>query len=281
MTKTALILEGGGMRGMYTCGVLDCFLDHNIEFDAVFAVSAGALHATSYISKQRGRSFKISTDYINDPRYCSMQSFFKTGNFLGYDFAFNQIPRKLNRFDHQTFEKSKTKLYAVATNIETGKPEYLKINKFYKDIKALQASASLPLISKNIKVKDKYYLDGGISDSIPLKKAIEMGYDKCIVICTQPSSYKKGPNKLMPLLNIRYFKYKELRKSLKNRHEKYNSITKELIDNNNILVIQPTESLGIGRTEKNLDKIKVIYDLGYADTNKLANDIDKFLKTSI
>ena len=189
-SKTALVLEGGAMRGIYTAGVLDVLLENNIEVDAVIGVSAGSTHGCSYISKQKERSISYYKGCRNDYRFLSFKSFFKSGNIVDTDYCYDEVPNKLYPFDHDTFEKSKTKFYVTITNVETGNPEYIHLKSLRdKNIDYLRASASMPIVSQIVEINGKKYLDGGMSDSIPIEYFRSLGYNKCIVVKTKDKSY--------------------------------------------------------------------------------------------
>lgn len=280
MEKVGLILEGGGMRGVFTTGVLDCFLDHGIEFPEVIGVSAGACHACSYVSKQRGRAKSISIDYINDKRYCSVYSLVTTGDMFGADFVYREIPDVLNPFDHETYNRSESKVYAVVTNLETGKAEYHHLDDMKYKIDNLRASASLPFLSKIVKIDGKKYLDGGLTDSIPIRKIESDGYMKNVVVLTQPRGYRKSENKLASLAKLVYSKYPKVSEIMKNRHLLYNETVdyiEEQEDKGNIFVIQPKEKLIVGRIEKDKNKLEAVYEIGYKCGQEMIEDLKKFL----
>lgn len=222
MKKCGLILEGGGMRGIYTTGVLDCFLDNNIEFPYVIGVSAGACHSASYVSKQKGRAYATNTDYLNDKRYLSFSNLIKKGSIFGMDMLFDIIPNQLNPFDKKTFEASNTKIEMVCTNIETGKAEYYPFKDCDKDIIYMQASSSLPMLANIVEADNKKLLDGGVSDSIPIKHSQKIGYEKNVIILTRDASYRKKANSLIPIIKMKYKNYPNLIEALKNRHLNYN-----------------------------------------------------------
>lgn len=170
MYQAGLVLEGGGMKGMYTAGVLDFFLDKGLDFSSVYGVSAGACHMCSYLSKQRGRALDVGIDYLDSKKYCSVESLLTTGDLFNVKTAYHLIPEYLNPYDYAAFDRYEGRAYAVVTNIVTGKPEYLRIRDMKKDIDAIRASASLPLVSRNVKIGGKLYLDGGIADAVPIQK---------------------------------------------------------------------------------------------------------------
>ncbi len=276
-----LVLEGGGMRGLYTAGILDFFIDKGIYFKNCVGVSAGVCHATSYYCKQRGRAFHVSVDYLDDKNYCGAYSLLTTGNFFNVDMVYGKIPQRLYPLDNAAFKKSEVNLYAAVTNCRTGRAEYLKIKDVYKDLKAVRASASLPLMAHKVEIDGEKYLDGGISDSIPIKKSVELGFKKNMVILTQPRDYKKSPNSLYGVIKIKYFKYKGLLESIKNRHLVYNDTLEYIYKQEkegNIFIISPEKPLGIGRTEKNKSKLEEIYKLGYSDGERYYNNLIEFTK---
>jgi len=280
--NNGLILEGGGMRGVFTTGALDFLLEKEIEFANIIGVSAGACHGASFVSKQHGRAKDVVLDYINDKRYCSVYSLITTGDMFGVKFAYYEIPNKLNLFDNETYNKRETKLYAVVTNVDTGKAEYIELKDFSVDIEGLRASASLPLISRIVKFKGKKYLDGGISDSVPIKRAEEMGIKKNIVVLTQPKGYVKGAMSTPLLMKFRYIKYPNFVKSALIRHEMYNS-TMDYIEQGEkegrIFVIRPKEDLKVGRLEKDVDKLAKIYEKGYLCAKEEYEKLLEFLES--
>lgn len=280
MEKVGLVLEGGGMRGVFTTGVLDCFLDHGIEFPEIIGVSAGACHACSYVSKQRGRAKSISIDYCDDKRYCSVHSLITTGDMFGVDFVYNEIPNVLYPFDHDTYNRSESKVYAVLTNVVTGKAEYHYLDDMNVKLDNLRASASLPFLSRIVDIDGNKYLDGGLTDSIPIKKIESDGFEKNVVVLTQPRGYRKSENKLVPLSKLVYAKYPEISKAMKTRHIAYNEavdyIEKEE-DKGNIFVIQPSEKLIVGRIEKDKSKLEAVYQNGYETAQKVIEDLKSYM----
>ncbi len=278
--KKALILEGGGMRGLYTAGVLDTMLDDKIKFDSIYGVSAGAVFGVNYLSKQKGRVLRYNKKYVNDKRYMSFYSFLTTGNFINKEFAYYEVPFKLDIFDEETYSKSKTSFYAVLTNIKTGKPEYKKIINCSVQIEELRASSALPFVSKPVQINDELYLDGGLSDAIPIQKALDEGYDRIIVVLTRPIEYrKKKSNQLLPKLF--YKKYPKLVESINTRYSRYNDTLdyiEKLEKEKKIIVIRPSRLIKIGRLEKDPNKLQEIYDLGSNDYTKLKKEIKKYLK---
>lgn len=281
MIEAGLVVEGGGMRGVYTAGVLDYFMEKNLYFDDCYGVSAGACHISSYVSKQIGRSIKVTLDYINDKRYCSVNSLIKTGDMFGVEMLYDIIPNKLELYDYDTFNKFKGNFYSVVTNCKTGKAEYIKIKDMKKDIIAVRASSSLPLLSRIVEINGKEYLDGGITDSIPIKKSIKDGHKKNVVILTRDKTYRKSKPKFLSLLKFKYKKYPNLVKAIENRYKMYNETLDFLEEEkakNKVFIIQPKLPVKISRIEKDKDKLKELYDQGYEDAKELYEDLMKFLE---
>ena len=274
-----LVLEGGAMRGLYTSGVLDVFLDNNIKVDGIIGVSAGVLFGVNYVSKQKGRSIRYNKKFARDKRYMGMRSFLTTGNIINKDFAYYEIPTKLDIFDEETFEKSDTDFWATVTNIETGEAEYIKLEKPIEQMEVLRATSAMPLVSKIVEWDNKKYLDGGVSDSIPVEKCKSMGYDKIIVVLTRTIEYrKKKANSL--LAKIKYKEYPKLVEKMENRYKKYNETVEKIIDMENkkeIFVIRPSKDLKLKRIEKDIDKLQAMYDLGISDCNKCLNSLKEYI----
>lgn len=277
--KTALVLEGGAMRGIYTAGILDVLMENDIKVDAVIGVSAGALFGINYVSHQIGRVLRYNKKYAGDKRYFGMHSFLTTGNIMNKEFCFNDIIYKLDKFDFDTFSKSKVDFYSVVTNLETGKAEYIKTKDLEKDMEYFRASGSMPLVSKIVEVNGNKYLDGGIADSIPLQKAKDLGYDRIIVVLTRPKEYRKKPLNMM-IYKMVYRKYPNFIDALANRYKNYNNTVEQIIRSENqkeIFVFRPKEELNINKVEKDVNKIQAVYDLGVEDANKLKDDLLNYL----
>lgn len=283
--KTCLILEGGAMRGMYTSGVLDVLLENNLHVDGIIGVSAGALFGINYCSKQIGRALRYNKKYINDKSvdYMSFKNLIKTGNLINKDFAFNELPFKLDVFDEKTFRKSKTDFYATITNVKTGKAEYVKIENTEKQMEVFRATGAMPFVSQMVEIDNELYLDGALGDSIPIEKAKDLGYDKLIVVLTRPLNYKKK-KPLQMLAKIKYKEYPNLIEAINTRYQKYNDTIEKIIDLENkkeIIVVRPTKDLKIKRIERNTDKLQEMYDLGVSDCKKLLPNIKSFLSGEV
>ena len=264
--KTGLVLEGGGMRGIYTAGVLDVFLDEGLTFDGVIGVSAGAVFGVNFLSRQPGRVIRYNKRYIRDPRYMGPGPLLRTGNLFSPDFAYGTVPTELDPFDQQSFQASGVPFYAVVTNIETGHAEYPLIENVFEQMDTLRASASLPFVSKPVAVGDGLYLDGGIVDSIPFEAMRALGYDRLVVVLTRDGSYRKGPMPSLPI-DLWYGKYPALQQRLRCRHEAYNQSLdrlRQLEQEGVAKVIRPRRPIEMGRLERDPAVLQRVYDQGYA-----------------
>ena len=278
--KVGLVLEGGGMRALFTAGVLDALLDiKELDIDGIVGVSAGALFGVNYVSGQKERAIRYNKKYARDKRYMGFYSWITTGNAVNEEFAFYEIPFKLDVFDQEKFKQSKIDFYVVMTNVESGKPEYVLIKDVFKQMEYLRATSALPFASKIIEINGKKYLDGGISDSIPIDYCQSLGYDKIILVLTRPeNSYKE--DKLNFLYKLVYRKYPNLVERLINMGKDYEVVLKKIEDlenKNKIFVIRPPKVLKIGRLEKNEDKIQNVYDIGLNTGIKEKENLLKYL----
>lgn len=278
----ALVLEGGAKRGIYTAGILDVLLENNIFVDAVLGVSAGAIHGCTYVAKQKGRSIRYNLKYGNDPRFMSIKNWIKTGNVVDTDFCYRELPEILDPFDHHAFENSEIKFFAVCSNIETGKAEYIQCKELRQEsgINYIRASASLPFFSQIVKIDNKKFLDGGICDSIPLKAAQNLGYDKNIVILTRPEGYRKQASKSGWIAKIIYRKFPKFIEAIVSRHKMYNEELDYVVSEEkkgNTIVLRPSKNIKIGRMEQNLDIVKAMYDLGRSDALAILDKIKNFI----
>lgn len=278
--KVGLVLEGGAMRGMYTAGVIDVFLENNIEVDGIVAVSAGVLFGVNYLSKQKGRVIRYNKKIMKDKRYMGIHSLITTGNIINKEFSFYEVPFKLDVFDEKTYEESKTDFYAIITNVDTGKPEYVKVENVLEQMELLRATSAMPFVSKMVDLNGNKYLDGGISDSIPIDKCKELGYKKIIVVLTRPIEYRKKKSNEQ-ITKIKYKKYPNLIHTINNRYKNYNDTVEKIIDMENkkeIFVIRPSRMIKIKRIEKDCNKLQEMYDLGVEDCKNKLSDLTKYLK---
>ncbi|HDR1156784.1 TPA: patatin family protein [Pasteurella multocida] len=277
--KVGLVLEGGGMRAMFTAGVLDVFLTENVQVDGIVAVSAGVLFGVNYPAKQYGRALRYNKKYLNDKRYMGWHSLLTTGNIVNKDFAFYELPFTLDPFDAETFRQSKIDFYATLTNVQTGEAEYVKLDDVFNEMEVLRATSAMPFVSKMLEINGQYYLDGGIADSIPLKKCQALGYDKIIVVLTRPLEYRKKPTPSW-IFNLFYRDYPHLVEKLKTRYQNYNDTVEEIIrlnNNKDIFVIRPSHHLPISRIEKDVEKVQAMYDLGITDAKREMAALKAFL----
>ena len=265
--KTGLVLEGGSTRGLYTAGVLDVFLENGITFDGVIGVSAGVIHGCSYLSGQQGRSIRYYMKYHSDPRFMSFSSLLKTGDLVGKDFCYHEIPEKLDIYDNEAFMRNGVPFYAVCSNVETGNPEYFRMTDMFRDIEIMRASASMPYVSRMVEIEGKQYLDGGCTDSIPVDAFRQMGYERNVVVLTRDISYRKKPE-LAGLARVMYRKYPAFAKVQAERYLRYNrqvERVQELEKKGSVFAIRPSVPLTVGRMEKNSEKVMEIYNLGRKD----------------
>lgn len=280
--KTGLVLEGGAMRATYTIGVLDVLMENKIKFDGIIGVSAGAIHGASYVSNQPGRNIRYYKKYASDKRFMSKRNLIFTGDLFGRDFCYNELPWKLDLFDNDTFKNSDTQFYAVCANVDTGKSEYIRINdlKQPEQMEYLRASASMPLVSKIVEVNGKKLLDGGITDSIPLKKFQEMGFEKNVVVATRTDSYVKMQEQVN-ISKLVYKKYPRFVEALKRRPVMYNNEKTYILDQEkkgSIFFIRPHEELNISRTDTNPEHLERIYNIGRRDAEAVLDKLMTWLE---
>lgn len=278
--KTGLVLEGGGMRGMYTIGVLDRFLNANIAFDYVIGVSAGACNGVSFVSQQKGRNYRINTCHILDKRYISLSNLFHERSLFGMDFLFKTVPDELDPFDYEAFLKSATEFVIGVTDVNLGRPDYFTKEALKYDSTALRASSSIPGFSPMVSFRGKQYLDGGTSDPIPFKKALADGCNCLIVVLTRDRAYRKQPEKLRQLYRVMYRSYPALIELLDRRYLIYNRTLDDLhaLENEGkAIIIAPKNPLEIGRFEKNPNRLSAAAQLGYHDAVSMESQIKAFL----
>lgn len=278
--KIGLVLEGGGMRGLYTAGVLDGLTDAHWLPDYVVGVSAGADNAASYLSGQRGRNFRINTDYLKDKRYLSVHNFLRTKSLFGMDFIFHEIPNKLDPFDYKAFASCPCAFEVGVTEVETGKTAFLGREPMEKgDFSALRASSSIPVFSPIVEIDGKKYLDGGTSDPIPVRRALEWGCDRVVVVLTRERGYRKKPEGFRRVYRRAFRAYPHMIHTLDIRHQVYNQTLEALAEwerRGKALVIAPEEPLGIGRFEKDKEKLTAVYRLGVKQTAAMMEQIRIF-----
>ncbi len=222
--KLGIVMEGGASRTVFSCGVADCLLEEQIMPDYFIGVSAGIAYGVSYLSGQKGRNLQLIEEFMSDKRYMGIKYLFnrKMKSFYNIPFVFDEVPNKLLPFDYEAFAAYKGEAEAVVTNIKTGKAEYFPVPRDNKDFSVIMASCSLPILFQPVKIGKKYYLDGGVSDSIPFQRAFEKGCDKVIVVLTRTRDYVKKAEKAGKAASTLYHRYPKLVESLKNRPEAYN-----------------------------------------------------------
>ena len=278
--KTGLVLEGGGMRGIYTCGVLDVMMDKGFEPDVLCGTSAGALFGVNLPSKQRGRAFDYNYRYCDNPNYVSIHSLIRTGNMVNVDFSYRRIPYELAPFDEEAYETSKTTVFATVTNVRTGKAEYKRINNCLKQMDWLRASGTLPFISRPVRIDGNEYLDGGLVDNIPLDKAFEEGCDKVVVVLTRPIEFRLNEH-MYWLSKIFYPRDKNLQQALRVRSSNYNKRMQQvrrLKEEGKIFVFSPETLLPVRRLERNPLHLKQVYHLGLRDATREWGQLEAYLQ---
>ncbi len=278
--KLGITMEGGASRTVFSCGVADAFLEEGIMPDYFIGVSAGIAYGVSYLSKQKGRNLTIIQKYMNDKRYMGLRHLLKNRNFYNIPFVFEEIPNKLEAFDFEAFEAFPGKVEACVTNIHTGKAEYLEVPRRDDKFEVLVASCALPILFQPVKVGRHYYLDGGVSDSVPYKRAIEQGCDKNIVILTRERDYVKKSERAGNVSVKLYKKYPHIAEDLKTRPQRYNDCMGELLEREKageVFVIAPETTYGISRTESNPDKLTKLYKEGYRQAKRQMADLKRYL----
>lgn len=278
--KTGLIMEGGAMRGMFTAGVTDVMMENGITFDGAIGVSAGAAFGCNYKSNQPGRAIRYNSTYCRDPRYAGLRSLIKTGNLFGAEFCYVEIPQKLDIFDEEAFINNPMEFYVVCTDIETGEVLYHRSGDSEHELEWFRASASLPLAAKPVEVDGRKLLDGGIADSIPLKYFESIGYNRNVVILTQPRGFVKQKNKLVPIIRHALKEYPKVAELLSNRHNDYNetiAYIEEREKSGEILVIRPPAALNIKPVCRDPEELRRVYNIGRKVGEEMIEQIKTFV----
>ena len=279
--KTGLIMEGGAMRGMFTCGVLDVFLENGITFDGAIGVSAGAVFGCNFKSRQLGRPFRYNKKYCRDWRYCSIRSLIRTGDLFGEEFCYHELPDVLDPFDGDTFQNNPMEFFVAATDVRTGKPVYhLCSDGRSSDIEWLKASASMPLAARIVETDGMELLDGGITDPVPYGYMENRGYDRNVMILTQPKGYHKRRFRLLAAIHTVYKRYPKLADAMEQRHIVYNrqlAEVREREQKRSAIVIRPPESLGIGHVSHNPAELEMVYRIGREEANRRLSEIRTYL----
>ncbi len=277
--KTALILEGGAMRGLYSAGVLDIFMKNNINVNVIYGVSAGALFGLNYKSRQIGRAIRYNLKYAHEKNYMGLYSLITTGDVMNRDFCFNKLVYELDKLDFETYKNNPVEFYAVVTNLKTGKPEYIKIDDADKDLEYFRASGSMPFVSKPVEINGNLYLDGAVADAVPIKKVLEKNYEKIIVVLTRPLGLNRKRKSHLPY-KFFYRKFPKFVETANNSCSRYNA-TMDLIEKyeseNKIIVLRPSELIKMQRVEKDTNKLQAIYNLGVSDCLKKLDKIKEYL----
>jgi rssA protein len=281
--KTGLVLEGGALRGLYTMGIVDVLIEEHIFFDGMIGVSAGAAFGCNYKSQQSGRVLRYNQRFAHDWRFCSVRSWLCTGDLFGADFGYHQVPEELDPFDFKAFNAHPTAFWLVATDVETGKAVYKQITKrMHMDevCEWIRASSSMPLVSQYVEINGQKLLDGGLADSIPLKFFNEQGYERNIVILTQPRSYTKQPNRLMPLMRMVYHRQPRFVETIARRHDMYNEQLRYVAEQEKMgkaFVIAPEAKLPIQHITHDPKRMQRTYDMGRQQALALLPQIKAFL----
>lgn len=277
--KIGLVLEGGGMRGLYTAGVLDVMMEHQWMPDVVCGTSAGVTFGVNLLSQQKGRVLRYNCRYAGDRRYISLHSWLTTGNMINRDFAYDLLPHELDPFDEETFEQSKAAFYATITNMRTGQAEYVRITNTWQQMDVIRASASLPIICQPVEWQGEKYLDGGLVDNIPLDKCIELGCDKIIIVLTRPLDYVRNDH-IAGVCRLCYPRYKALLRAIEQRNDRYNARLQQirrLEQEGKVFVLRPSENISVGRLEKDVARLQALHQLGVADATRLWDDLAQYL----
>ncbi len=278
--KIALVLQGGGARGIFTTAILDALLDTNIKIDKVFAVSAGGLNAMNFLSEQKGRSRTATLLTFKSKEFKSISNVIKKRTFVDFDYYFNTLDKELP-FDYEKFYKTKTDLCVVATSLSSGKASYFNKNDLENFNDAIKASASIPFVTKPVEINGDLYLDGGDSDPIPFRKALDEGYDKVIVVTTRPKGFRKNPTiskQKIRLIKLSFRNYPNFIHALQESHINYNRCIDELeAGNDRVFLLQPTEDIKLKHLETNKDKLDYYYNLGTKVFNENKENLIKFL----
>lgn len=277
--KIGLVLEGGGMRGLYTAGVLDVMMEHQFMPDVVCGTSAGVTFGVNLLSQQKGRVLRYNCRYAGDRRYISLHSWLTTGNMINRDFAYDLLPRELDPFDEDTFEQSKAAFYATITNMRTGQAEYVRITNTWQQMDVIRASASLPIICQPVEWQGEKYLDGGLVDNIPLDKCIGLGCDKIIIVLTRPLDYVRNDH-IAGVCRLCYPRHKALLRAIEQRNDRYNARLQQirrLEQEGKVFVLRPSENISVGRLEKDVARLQALHQLGVADATRLWDDLVRYL----
>ena len=281
--KTGIVLEGGAIRTIFSTGVCDALLTRGLMTDYVIGVSAGIAYGVSYVSKQSRRNLDIMVRYINDKRYMGWENLLRRGNhaYFGLDFVFETIPKQLVPFDYDTFAAYPGEVEAVVTNMDTGRPEYFPVERGDDRLKLLQATCALPFLFPVYTIQGRPYMDGGASDAIPFERAFAKGCDRLIIVLTRERGYVRRPEKLQHLIDLAYHKYPGFCEAMRHRADTYNKVRGQLFQlerEGKVLLFAPKSTVGFHRTERDIDKIKALWQDGYDQGIARLDEAETFLK---
>ena len=285
MMKYGLVLEGGALRGLYSAGVIDVLMEAGIEFDGLVGVSAGAAFGCNYKSRQPGRPLRYNLRFARDWRYCSFRSLLLTGDLFGAQYAYHTLPNELDLFDNDAFECNPMAFWAVCTDVETGEAVYKRLE-HGGDLTYdwIRASASMPLCSRVVELEGRKLLDGGIADSIPLEFMVKQGFERNVVVLTQPANYVKHPNRFVPLMRLGQLRhYPHFTEAVAHRHEMYNAelnYVRQCEVQGQALVFRPDSPLPIGHTSHDPEEMRRVYDIGREQAIKRLSEVVQFMKPS-
>ena len=266
--KTGIVLEGGALRAIFSSGVCDGLLEGNIMPDYLIGVSAGIAYGVSYLSRQPRRNLEVVTTYASDHRYMGMNNLADKSNrsYFGLKFAYDTIPNELIPFDYDAFAAYPGQVEAVVTNLNTGKADYMEVPRLDRNSQLLQATCAMPLMFPIYHLNGQPYLDGGIADSIPWRRAMDQGCDRVMVVMTHPRDYVRKQERLMPLIRKTYREYPNFVAAMEDRAQRYNEDREQIFElerQGKLLVIAPESTMGVSRTERDPDKLRLLWGHGY------------------
>lgn len=283
--NTAIVVEGGGLRGSYSGGILDILADKEIKFGGAVGTSAGAIHLCSFLSGQIGRNFRVDTIHSKSPRYMSLRNLLFTGDYFAFDYCYKQIPYKIDPFEFDKFTEQcqETEFHVCITDVETGLAEYPRITDYRNEdeMNYIRASASMPILSKIVEIHGKKFLDGGVADSIPFEQMFKKGFERAVVILTRPLGYRKKINKALPLVKLAYRHYPKFVEAVATRHIRYNQALDKLAQleaEGKVFIFRPSRLIKISDIESNKKKIANLYELGKEDAHTKMPELLKFLE---
>ena len=279
--KTAIVMEGGALRTIYSAGVCDALLDARLMPDYFIGVSAGAAYGVSYLSRQKRRNLQIACNYVNDRRYMGIGNLLDRKNraYFGLDFAYREIPDHLIPFDYDALAQYPGEAEAVVTNLNTGKADYLPIDRGHDPEGILQATCAMPLLFPIYHIHGQPYLDGGCADAIPYQRAFDQGCDRVVVILTRERGYARRREKSEALIERCYRRYPNFVATMRRRVEDYNQCRERLFQlerEGRVLVLAPESTAGYSRTEKDVEKIRALWQNGYFDGRRMSGAIRTF-----